>query len=167
MNKRRGATAVEAMIAVGILGAAFVPLYTLIQSNQSIAFLNEFHVVARRRARQALAPLSARTYGDLKDMATGAGPPAVPGLGGQSIPLVLATAEDEKALLALPGKMIDGYGTRLKTMQTQVFFEELRPGFAKLSALVEWVDQTQDGKQTKRYTTFRFVQDPFHYRGAP
>ena len=43
---RHGVTALEVLVASGIMAAAFLPLYGLLQQSQQAAYLDEFHVLA-------------------------------------------------------------------------------------------------------------------------
>jgi len=63
----------------------------------------------------------------------------------------------------LPSGILEDYQRRAGAMPTRVFFEELGgdQGFARLTALVTWMDPTN--KQPRQLLLVRFVEDPFRW----
>lgn len=160
---RRGASAMELLISSAILAAAFIPIYTLIQSNRKIAFLSENQLVARRIATRALGELEGQLYDTLVREAKGASPPTdVPMMPpeGARIDFSLPDPEQEKELSETPKGMFKGYMRLVSGMQLDVYFHELEPGFGRLAAAVRWKDPSSG--QPRSFVAVRFVDAPFH-----
>lgn len=163
--RRRAASAVELLICSAIMVAAFVPIYTLVQSNQKMAYLGEYHVLARRRAYRALACLEGLPYTSLQEASKGresppAGIPLLP-TEGNRIGFELGDGEMDVEIAQLKDHQGDLYVQRVKGMKTDVFFTQLEPGLGRLAALVRWNDPTSGHE--KSFVTVRFVQAPFHF----
>ncbi len=166
-SRRLGFSAIELLVSSAIVAGAFLPIYSLMQTNQKVAYLSEYHLVARRQCFRALALVETLPYRILKSRATGGGPPASASTVAPEaleIPLTLPTAAQEGQLFQTPGAMLKVYGLRRKGMTVQVFFQELTPGFAKVSAVAHWTDPTS--KSAKTFTKTRFVENPFHFVGV-
>lgn len=162
---RRGISSVEILIAAALLTAAFIPVYSLVQGNQKNAYMNELHVLARRRAKRVIAYLAGHPYWQIKARATGDAPPDFPGLPdeGTGIEVPILTGAREALLLDAPEGQLDGYVRRVDKMDVRTFFHELEPGLGRISVLVTWEDPTSG--QGRFFVAVRFVEDAFHWRG--
>jgi hypothetical protein len=147
------------------MAAAFFPIYTLVQSNQKVAYLGEYQVLARRRAYRALGYLEGRSFRSLQDASqSGAAPPAgIPLLPpeGRRVAFELGDGKRDVKLSRIPGNMGDGYLRRVKSVRTDVYFHQMEPGLGRLAALIRWRDPTT--KRDKSFVAVRFVQAPFHF----
>lgn len=165
--RRRRGVALEVVIASALLVAVALPLATLLQTNQKVAFLDEFQVLARRRALRALAVLEGQPYAALRARATGEAPPASgvaarisPDAREVAIPLPATLLE--VTLENLPAKAREAYNLRVATVPVRAYFAEVEPGLGRLSVLVQWVDPSS---QTGRGLVVEaFVVDPFPWR---
>jgi hypothetical protein len=165
--RRRGVSAIELVISSAIMAAVFLPLYTLVRSNQQVAYLSEFHVLARRVAYRALSRIQGHRYRQIAAAATGDPPPAGNAALPDSMRRVLfqwPSPEEEAGAFGAPGAMLDGYEARMKGMEVRVYFETVDQGFGRLAAHVQWKDPTS--KSQKSFVAVRFVQAPFHFMGA-
>lgn len=166
-TRRRGATALEVLIASGIMAAAFLPLYTLLQQSQQVAYLDEFHVLARRRARRAAALLEGHSYLSLLQAATGGPPPAGldPRLSTDSrevfVPLPPPGAPDV-TLETLPEPALKDFLSRSGSMPIHAYLQEVAPGFGRLAVLVTWRDPISQDE--KYFVQVRYLEDPFRWR---
>lgn len=165
MRSRRGASAVELLLCSAILAAAFLPIYTLVQSNKKVAYLGEYQVMARRRAYRALACVQGRSYHAIQQAALGgeAPPSDLPRMPpeGHRIAFALGSGERDATIARFQDDLGKGYVNKSKRMQTDLYFTELEPGLGRLAALVRWKDPTS--KATKSFVAVRFVQAPFHF----
>lgn len=165
--RRRGVSAIELMISSAIMAAVFLPIYTLVRSNQQVAYLSEFHLLARRVAYRALARIQGHRFQEIAAAATGnpppAGNPALPD-SMRGVEFQWPEPEEEQGAFGVPGKMLEGYQARMKGMEVRVYFEVVDPGFGRLAAHVEWNDPTSAAE--KSFVAVRFVQAPFHFMGA-
>lgn len=165
--KRRGVSAIELMISSAIMAAVFLPLYTLVRSNQQVAYLSEYHVLARRVAYRALARVQGHRYEEIAAAATGEAPPtgnpALPD-GMRRVEFQWPAPEEEQGGFGVPGGMLQGFEARMKSMKVRMYFESVDPGFGRLAAHVQWKDPI--AKSEKSFVAVRFVQAPFHFMGA-
>lgn len=166
--RRRGA-ALEVVVASALLVAVAVPIYSLLQSSAHTAHLDEFQVLARRRARKALAVVSGHTARELLRAARGGPPPADladPRLGPESRELFLPLPASglDLTLENLPREAQRYYLRRIATVPVRAFVEELEPGLIRLGVLVTWVDPAS---RTGRHLVLtRFLGDPFPWVGG-
>jgi len=173
MNRRQGFSSVEILIASALLVAAFIPIYSAIRGTHRTASLNEYHILARRRARRALAHVSAHPYDHIQERATGEAPPSgIPGLPteGLEVRFRLRTGTEEETDLStqvenLSFTMLSAYKDQLDLMETKVYFHEFpdEPGLARLAAHAKWTDPGAGGKE-RNYVALHFIEDPFHWR---
>jgi len=162
---RRGVSSVEILISVALLTAAFIPVYTMVQGNQRSAYLNELHVLARRRARRVHAYVVGHPYWQIKARALGDAPPSgVPGLPeeGYEIAVPILSGASEALLLDAPDGQLDGYVARVDKMEVRAYFHELEPGIGRLAVHSAWKDPTTD--KDRFHVSVRFLEDPFHWR---
>lgn len=166
---RRAVSAVELILASAIMAAAFIPVYSLMQGNQRVAYLNELQIVARRRAARVLAGLVGLPYGELRAAATGGGPPTdvrfMPPEG-KALTLALPAAADDLEPQQAPARMLEGYEKKVDKMRVEAYFHELEPGFGRLAVLVRWDDPTGVKKESS-FVGLRFVEEPFAYGRSP
>lgn len=163
MNSRRG-VAIEVLLASALLIACILPIYTLIGSTQHNAYLDEFQVLARRRALQALSVLAGHRPARLLKAATG-GPPAAE----IQDPLISATAREvylpipegglDVTLENIPKEAQEYYLSRVSRVPVRAFVDELEPGLVRVSVLVSWVDPvSQTGRNL---IVARLLEGPF------
>lgn len=158
---------VEILIAAALLTAAFLPIYGLIQGNQTNAYLNELHVLARRRARRVMAYVIAHPYDQIKARAENGDPPptGVHGMPeeGAEILVPLETGAQEAALLQLEEDQALTYIARVDGMEHHCYFHEFtdQPGLGRLVVWVRWMDPVS--KKDRNFIDVAFVEDPFHW----
>ncbi len=166
MHRRSsGFSAIEILIACCLLTAAFIPVYALMQQNQTDAYLNELHVLGRRKARRVFSYLMGHPYDQIKARATGAAPPTgVPGLPeeGAEIDVPLPTGVEEALLLDAPEGQLESYIARIDKMETHCYFHELEAGLGRLAVHVQWTDPVSN--EGRFYVGVRLIEDPFHWR---
>lgn len=152
MSLSRRGVAIEVLIASALLIACILPIYTLIGSSQHNAFLDEFQVLARRRALQALSVLAGHPPARLLAAATG-GSPATE----IQDPLITSKAREvylplpegglDITLENIPKEAQDYYLSRVARVPVRAFIEEIEPGLIRISVLVSWVDPvSQSGR---------------------
>ena len=167
VNRRRRGVAHEVVIASALLVAVALPLATLLQTNQKVAFLDEFQVLARRRALRALAVLEGQPYAELRARATGEPPPGGAAASGippdaREVAVPLPATLLEVTLENLPSRAREAYHRRVATVPVRAYFAELEPGLGRLSVLVQWADPSS---QTGRgLVVDALVVDPFPWR---
>lgn len=167
-RRRQGSLTVELLMASVILVAAFLPTFTTMQSNHHGAHVLDYHVLARRIAGRALAAVETQSYGAIRAALKKASPPegVDAGLGASSCRVDLGPLTGADAELLGLGKdaedreTLEGICRRAATMPVEVYFEELEPGFGRLTALVTWTDMASGHR--RHLVTLRFVEDPFH-----
>lgn len=166
MRMRSGVSSVEILIAVALLTAAFIPVYSLVQGNSQSAFMNEMHVLARRRAMRVHAYLAGHPFWRLaKRSESGSPPPSgVPGLPeeGLEIDVPILSGASEALLLDAPDGLLDMYVARVDKMEVRAYFHEFpdEPGLARISVHVKWKTDNKD----RFFVSSRFLEDPFHWR---
>jgi hypothetical protein len=163
--RRQGFTALEALFAAALLGAVFLPVYTTLQTSQHVAYLDEFQVLARRRAHRAVAVLEGHEYSVLKAAASGGPPPSDvdPRLrsGSREVFVPFPAGSADVTLENIPAEALADYNRRSGKIPVRAFFQELSPGFARLSILSSWRDPVS--RTPRSLVLQRYVEDPFRW----
>jgi hypothetical protein len=110
-----------------------------------MAYLDEFQVLARRRALLAHSILSGHPPALLLKAATGDPPPSElsdPRLSPDAREIFLPLPEDglDVTLENIPLEAQRYYLSRVSKVPVRAFVEELEPGLIRISVLVTWVD---------------------------
>lgn len=156
--------ALEVLLASALLVAAVIPLYTLIGTSDHIAYLDEFQVLARRRALEALSVLEGHPPAFLLQAATGGPPPLElrdPRLSpsAREVFLPLPASGLDVTLENLPRDAQRYYLSRVAHVPVRAFVEELEPGLIRLSVMVTWVDPVS--RTGRSLVSCRLVEAPF------
>lgn len=166
--RRRRGVALEVVIASALLVAVALPLATLLNTNQKVAYLDEFQVLARRRALKAMAVLEGQPYAALRSARTSEAPPET-GAGARiarsarAVPEPLPATLLEVTLENLPPAAREAYNRRV-SVPLRAYFDELEPGLGRISVLVQWTEPTS---QTMRGLVVEaLVVDPFPWRSG-
>ena len=151
-RRRVGFSALEVLFAAAAVGVVAVPLLLMLQTGARTAHLDEFHVLARRRATVLFAAFEAAPYLDVRELAR-SGPAA-----GRLHPALEPSAQE------LPPELLPSAcgANETKKIAARAFFRELEPGFGELAVLMTWDDPA--GKQRREFFESRFLSDPIHWR---
>ncbi len=149
-GRRSGLTAIEIVFVVAIVGMALGPILSMLTTGNRLAHVEEFEVLARRRAALVLAGLEPLPWHRLRDAAREAAGETVAGLGpgAQELPASMVPVS------VVPGEQ--------KPLTARVFVEDLEPGLGRLSAVVGWIHPID--RKLRAHVEHRLVGDPIHWR---
>ena len=137
---------VEVMMAILIVAFALGPIILYYQQETRVVHFNEYHLLARYRARKVLETVAALDYATIKTLVGKATYPAV-GIGGlptdlEGVPTLCAPVRFELPVLAdtieLPPHLLH-FRHKLEYFDERLYWLEYSTGeFAKLLVFVSW-----------------------------
>lgn len=137
---------VEVMMAILIVAFGLGPIILFYQQETRVVHFNEYHLLARYRARKILATMGALDYATIKSLV---GKASYPLIGAddiaselEALPTLVAPARYELPVVAdeidLPENLKHFRG-KLEFFQEALFWQEEKPGeLAKLIVFITW-----------------------------
>lgn len=158
---RRGASAVEILLAAALWAGVALSLGDLLQVSHRITHEDRALVAAQRRAQRTLALIEGHPLETLLERAVGGPPPAMdPPLSEDSRELYLPAFVD-RTLPGLPPEELSRSLRADAIRSVRLYLEELRPGFARATVVVTW--QTTPRSPLRHLVRSEFLEDPFHW----